>query len=235
MDLSKTILRMFGSSAAKRPCNMCDCVFKDNMLVNGNPRDPIIIRQVSTFYCTQKLVSYFVLLQKIAASMSESECKEISFHPEYNSLFELPGFNPCMNPSCRMHSCDQGIFKKIFDIVVQQIKMEPIHIIREFENRSLRLIFTWYFCTHSFADGGDCFDSLAIAYSILVSLIWEWFGLTSTAAWLLGSRSCWMDFWEMTTSYWLRLSIATGERFSSAQLFAEAAPAQETLLWASVV
>jgi hypothetical protein len=53
---------------------------------------------------------------------------------------------------------------------------------------------TWHLCINSVADGGNCFDSLAIAYSTLVSLIWKWFGLTSTAAWLLGSPSCWTDF-----------------------------------------
>ena len=47
MDLAKTILGMFASSSAKRPCNMCDCVFKDNMLINGNPRDYEAIRNVS--------------------------------------------------------------------------------------------------------------------------------------------------------------------------------------------
>ena len=76
-----------------------------------------------------------LLFQKIADTMSDKESKEISFHPEPNALFDLPGFNPGMNPSCRMHSCDQGIFKKILDMVVQQIKMEPISVIREFESR----------------------------------------------------------------------------------------------------
>ena len=47
MDLAKTILGMFASSSAKRPCNMCDCVFKDNMLINGNPRDYEAIHKVS--------------------------------------------------------------------------------------------------------------------------------------------------------------------------------------------
>ena len=47
MDLAKTILGMFASSSAKRPCNMCDCVFKDNMLINGNPRNYEAIRNVS--------------------------------------------------------------------------------------------------------------------------------------------------------------------------------------------
>ena len=46
------------------------------------------------------------------------------------------------NPRTTAPLHDQGIFKKILDMVVQQIKMEPIHIIREFENRCLRLIFT---------------------------------------------------------------------------------------------
>ena len=74
-------------------------------------------------------------VQRTPGTLSDKDCKEISFHPEYNALFDLPGFNPGMNPSCRMHSCDQGIFKKILDMVVQQIKTEPISIIREFESR----------------------------------------------------------------------------------------------------
>ena len=33
-------------------------------------------------------------------------------------LFYLPGFDPCKNPSCRMHACDQGIFKKLLSLIV---------------------------------------------------------------------------------------------------------------------
>ena len=67
--------------------------------------------------------------------MSDQECRDISFHPEPNALFHLPGYNPCRNPSCRMHACDQGIFKKLLDMVTQQIKLESTSVRTEFENR----------------------------------------------------------------------------------------------------
>ena len=47
MDLSKTINGFFASSQANRPCNLCNCIFSEDMTVLGEPRDYIALRQVS--------------------------------------------------------------------------------------------------------------------------------------------------------------------------------------------
>ena len=75
--------------------------------------------------------------QMIASGMSDHDCKEHSIHPEMNMLFYLPGFDPCKNPSCRMHACDQGIFKKLLSLIVEHLKTERVAVVREFERRYL--------------------------------------------------------------------------------------------------
>jgi hypothetical protein len=69
------------------------------------------------------------------AKMTDELSRDLSFHPEPNALFNLPGYDPCRNPSCRMHATDQGLFKKIMDMVIQQVKLESATIRTAFENR----------------------------------------------------------------------------------------------------
>jgi hypothetical protein len=75
----------------------------------------------------------------VIAGMNEATCKDISFHPEQNALFFLPGYDPMKNPSCRMHACDQGIFKKLFQMIIEHVKAQGVVVLREFENRSIIL------------------------------------------------------------------------------------------------
>ena len=67
--------------------------------------------------------------------INDATCKEISFHPEQNALFFLPGYDPMKNPSCRMHACDQGIFKKLLQMIIEHVKSQGQAIVRDFENR----------------------------------------------------------------------------------------------------
>ena len=76
----------------------------------------------------------------VIAGMNESTCKEISFHPEQNALFFLPGYDPMKNPSCRMHACDQGIFKKLFQMIIEHVKAQGVVVVREFENRFISFL-----------------------------------------------------------------------------------------------
>ena len=69
------------------------------------------------------------------AKMTDELYRDLPFHPEPNALFNLPGYDPCRNPSCRMHATDQGLFKKIMDMVIQQVKLESATIRTAFENR----------------------------------------------------------------------------------------------------
>jgi len=61
--------------------------------------------------------------------------KEWSIHPEINRLFDLPGFDPFTNPSCRMHACDHGILVKVLDMVIKLITIKGATTKREFDNR----------------------------------------------------------------------------------------------------
>ena len=99
------------------------------------------------------------MLQRLdAGDMTEQECKDISFHPEPNALFHLPGYNPCRNPSCRMHACDQGIFKKLLDMVVQQIKLECSQVRTEFESRHANNYSSYQYLQQPFSQMGKTFQ-----------------------------------------------------------------------------
>ena len=75
-------------------------------------------------------------MQMVADGMTSSESRDYSIHPEHNKMFYLPGYNPCNNPSCRMHSCDQGIFKQLFAMIRDHVmSLGRIAIVREFESR----------------------------------------------------------------------------------------------------
>jgi len=67
-------------------------------------------------------------------------CQEWSVHPEPNPLWDLPGFNPCRNPSCRMHACDHGTFKRILDLTTAVISSRPSAIKRQFDDRWSQLL-----------------------------------------------------------------------------------------------
>jgi hypothetical protein len=61
--------------------------------------------------------------------------KDWSVHPEWNPLLDLPGFDPCKNPSCRMHACDHGTFKRILDLVVGVVGKQKAEVKRDFDDR----------------------------------------------------------------------------------------------------
>ena len=61
-------------------------------------------------------------------------------HPERNPLWDLPGFNPCKNPSCRMHACDHGTFKRILDLITAVISSRSSTIKRLFDDRWSQLL-----------------------------------------------------------------------------------------------
>ena len=67
-------------------------------------------------------------------------CKEWSVHSEPNPLWNLPGFNPCKNPSCRMHACDHGTFKRILDLTTAVISSRSSAIKRQFDDRWSQLL-----------------------------------------------------------------------------------------------
>ena len=98
----------------------------------------------------------------VIAGMNESTCKEISFHPEQNALFFLPGYDPMKNPSCRMHACDQGIFKKLFQMIIEHVKAQGVVVVREFENRFFDFLSNMKF--NNVSDGDCCSSSLITGF-----------------------------------------------------------------------
>ena len=94
--------------------------------------------------------------------INDATCKEISFHPEENALFFLPGYDPTKNPSCRMHACDQGIFKKLLQMIIDHVKAQGQVVIREFENRFVINAGQYIPSHYSYVADGACYSSFLI-------------------------------------------------------------------------
>jgi hypothetical protein len=73
--------------------------------------------------------------QLIKDGLDNATSKDFSIHPEYNALFDVPGLNVFRNPSCRAHSTDLGIFKKIFEMLVSKLISSGQEVSRTFEER----------------------------------------------------------------------------------------------------
>ncbi len=65
---------------------------------------------------------YFDEKNELSVMPSDVSMK-LSIHKEYNPLYFVPGFNPLMNPPCRMHQTEGGIFKTMLQDIVALLKM----------------------------------------------------------------------------------------------------------------
>jgi hypothetical protein len=140
-DLTSCVTGMFSSGKANRPCNLCTHVFKGSSDIGAQGplrtvHDMIEVSSCQTRYINAIIIS---LLQKLwsdgGRAPTKALCREWSIHPEPNPIFKLPGFDPFRNPSCRMHACDHGIFKRVLDLCTTLLSKHPAHIKREFDDR----------------------------------------------------------------------------------------------------
>ena len=60
----------------------------------------------------------------MSTSEGKALCNEYSMHPEYTWTYDLPGYDPCMNPCCRLHQADHGVFVRLFDLIKMGVKAE---------------------------------------------------------------------------------------------------------------
>ncbi len=97
------------------PCRTC-CVTPrhPNALTDGLKRRGEL-RKASA------IMRYFDESTK-SSTMPSHVSMRLSIHTEYNPLFFVPGFNPLMNPPCRMHQTEGGIFKTMIGEIVMLLK-----------------------------------------------------------------------------------------------------------------
>ena len=106
--------------ACSRPCTNCMVCPSDWEPLPDRPYDnPLMtlaparsMRDVTRHYNWQNATS------RMPPDISD----DISIHPEFNTMFSVPGMNPFNNPSCRMHQTDHGIFKNMLDLTVSFYK-----------------------------------------------------------------------------------------------------------------
>ena len=143
-DLSLCVTALYASGKASRPCNLCDLCFSNNADITQigaqrslshwkEVRNTVVVVLLSR---TRHICQLFTQqnsngVRKIPKKVS----KDWSVHPEWNPLLDLPGFDPCKNPSCRMHACDHGTFKRILDLVVGVVGKQKAEVKRDFDDR----------------------------------------------------------------------------------------------------
>ena len=143
-DLATCVTGLYASGRAHRPCNLCDLDFGNNADITqkGPQRQITQLKQVValalTFVHNYTFNVFFQLLAQYSGpgkKMPKSISKQYSLHPEPNPIFDLPGFNACKNPSCRMHACDHGVFKRLLDMVLELVGKQRAEIKRTFDER----------------------------------------------------------------------------------------------------
>ena len=116
MELAAAVANQF-TGGCNRPCSMCEiCPWEryddgtyKGLKGTGPKRDNSVFKL--WFDSTTRL-----------STMPEDWSKYLSIHPEYNSMFHVPGLNPFWNPPCRMHSLDHGVFVRILELTVDLLK-----------------------------------------------------------------------------------------------------------------
>ena len=143
-DLATCVTGLYASGRAHRPCNLCDLDFGNNADITqkGPQRQITQLKQVValalTFVHNYTFNVFFQLLAQYSGpgkKMPKSISKQYSLHPEPNPIFDLPGFNTYKNPSCRMHACDHGVFKRLLDMVLELVGKQRAEIKRTFDER----------------------------------------------------------------------------------------------------
>jgi len=159
-DLTSCVTGMFSSGKAYRPCNLCTLLFKGNADITlAGPRRTVADMKEVSGTLTERHAYHAWMTQKMSNTggrpPTKAVCREWSIHPEVNPIFNLPGFDPFRNPSCRMHACDHGIFKRLLDLCTTLISKQPAHIKREFDDRFVSLIFMshQHYSLHYLLDG----------------------------------------------------------------------------------
>jgi hypothetical protein len=96
------------------------------------------LRKVFTCTLNHTLIAFLQLLAQYSGpgkKMPKSISKQYSLHPEPNPILDLPGFNATKNPSCRMHACDHGVFKRLLDMILELVGKQRAEIKRTFDER----------------------------------------------------------------------------------------------------
>jgi Plavaka transposase len=100
----------YGSTMSRMPCSHCDVVPRlQGMRTLGRPRDISIVKN-------------HMCIDTQTSTMTMELSKRISMHREFSFMPFVPGFNPHMNPSDRMHQFDHGVFMQVKELVVEYIK-----------------------------------------------------------------------------------------------------------------
>jgi hypothetical protein len=112
-DEQEILRSVYGGMGGKcrKPCRLCHVSPRETGTEGHGLRD------IAELRVKEDITQFFDPVTK-TSSMSAQDSARLSVHPEFNALFFVPGFNPIVNPSCRMHQTDAGIFKNMMEDVV---------------------------------------------------------------------------------------------------------------------
>jgi hypothetical protein len=103
---------VFMGGNCNRPCTNCDA--RLNIHTAAQPNG---FRVAGAQRDMQHILKFFDPIHE-TSTITPHQSKELSIHPEFNPVFFVPGYDPFLNPACRLHQFDQGNYVYVKELVI---------------------------------------------------------------------------------------------------------------------